>query len=112
MEVEGLFALLQEYVDKETPELVDEGVRVRFLGEREGLPSTAVEVMSFCERQTLIGTRLNLSIALNYGGRAEIIQAVRKIAAKVETGELRSSDIKSADFENHLLPADCPILTF
>lgn len=108
IEVEGLFALLQEYVDKETAELVEQGVRVRFLGEREGLPGTVLKVISRCEEQTAAGTGLNLGIALNYGARGEILQAARTLAARVKAGELEAANIKIADFEEHLFTKGLP----
>jgi undecaprenyl diphosphate synthase len=107
-EVEGLFALLQEYVEQETAELIEQGVRVCFLGEREGLPATAARVASRCEKETAAGSRLHLNIALNYGGRREILQAVQKLAAKVEVGKLRAADLKAADFEAHLFTQGLP----
>lgn len=108
LEVEGLFTLLQEYVDKETTELVKQGVRVRFFGNREGLPPEAVKVMAHCEQQTSAGKRLNLGIALNYGGRGEIVRAVQALAARVETGELKAADITEADLESHLFTHGLP----
>lgn len=107
-EVEGLFALLQEYVVKETAELVAEGVRVRFLGERSGLFSSAVRVMTRCEEETASGSGLQLNIALNYGGRQDIVQAVRKVAAKVEAGELKAAAITAADIEANLFTQGLP----
>lgn len=107
-EVEGLFALLQEYVNKETPELVRQGVKVRFLGERSDLSNSAVRVMSHCEEQTANCSGLYLNIALNYGGRQDIVQAVRKIAARVEAGELKAADIKAADIEAELFTHGLP----
>lgn len=107
-EVEGLFALLQEYVNKETPELVRQGVKVRFLGERSDLSNSAVRVMSYCEEQTANCSGLYLNIALNYGGRQDIVQAVRKIASRVEAGELKAADIKAADIEAELFTRGLP----
>lgn len=107
-EVEGLFALLQEYVNKETPELVRQGVKVRFLGERSDLSNSAVRVMSYCEEQTANCSGLYLNIALNYGGRQDIVQAVRKIASRVEAGELKAADIKAADIEAELFTHGLP----
>ncbi|NMA55192.1 MAG: isoprenyl transferase [Firmicutes bacterium] len=107
-EVEGLFALLQEYVKKETAKLVEQGVRVRFLGERKGLPDTAKKIVDRCEHGTAQGSRLNLNIALNYGGRSEILHAVRKVAAKVEKGMLKAAEIKATDFESQLFTRGLP----
>ncbi|HKM38901.1 MAG TPA: isoprenyl transferase [bacterium] len=108
LEVEGLFALLQEYVEKETVELMEQGVRVRFLGERGKLPSHAKKVVSYCENQTEAGSRLNLNVALNYGSRGEILQAVRKVAANVELGKLKAANVCVADFESQLFTYGLP----
>jgi len=93
LEVEGLFALLREYVEKETSELKAQGVRVRFLGERENLPQVARRVIERCEEETKGCTRLMLNIALNYGGRAEIVRAARSLAFRVAAGTLEPGAI-------------------
>ncbi|MDI3521908.1 MAG: undecaprenyl diphosphate synthase [Bacillota bacterium] len=108
LEVEGLFALLAEYVERETRELKAEGVRVRFLGEREGLPATAKQVIERCEAVTSRCTRLNLSIALNYGGRSELVRAVRALARRAAAGEVNPEDIGPEDLAAQLYTADLP----
>ncbi|MGI6129158.1 MAG: isoprenyl transferase [bacterium] len=107
-EVEGLFALLQEYVNKETAELVKQNVQVRFLGERSNLPSSAIKVITCCEEQSASCNGLRLNIALNYGGRQEILQAVRQVAARVEAGQLKAADIEIDDIENGLYTHGLP----
>lgn len=108
LEVEGLFALLREYVEKETGELKAEGVRVRFLGERENLPARAREVTARCEEETCSGTRLNLNIALNYGGRAEIVRAARALAKRVAAGTLEPDAITAENVAQELYTAGMP----
>ncbi|MDK2784249.1 MAG: undecaprenyl diphosphate synthase [Bacillota bacterium] len=93
LEVEGLFALLREYVEKETSDLKAQGVRVRFLGERENLPQAAKKVIERCEAETAGCTRLMLNIALNYGGRAEIVRAARALASRAAAGQLEPDAI-------------------
>jgi undecaprenyl diphosphate synthase len=64
-------------IAEETPELHEEGVRMRFIGRREGLPAGLVERMSWAESLTNTNTRITLFVAFNYGGRAEILDAAR-----------------------------------
>ena len=76
-EVEGLMRMFGERIDAETPELRDEGVRMRFLGRREGVGAELVERMSWAEAETAANERIVLFVAFNYGGRAEIVDAAR-----------------------------------
>jgi undecaprenyl diphosphate synthase len=81
-EVEGLMAMFAERIDRETPELDEEGVRMRFIGRREGVPPELVERMEWAEEKTGANDRITLFVAFNYGGRAEILDA----AARYEGG--------------------------
>jgi undecaprenyl diphosphate synthase len=83
-EVRGLMAMFGERILGETPELDREGVRMRFIGRREGLRPELVERMEWAEAQTADNTRLSLFIAFNYGGRAEIIDAARSFQGGTE----------------------------
>ena len=76
-EVDGLMAMMGERILGETPELDQEGVRMRFIGRREGVDAGLVERMEWAEAKTADNSRLSLFIAFNYGGRAEIIDAAR-----------------------------------
>ena len=76
-EVEGLMAMLRERIDRETPELKEEGVRMRFIGRREGVGPELTERMDWAERETAENERITLFVAFNYGGRAEIMDAAR-----------------------------------
>ena len=76
-EVEGLMRMFGERIDAETPELDDEGVRMRFIGRREGVPQDLVERMEWAESKTATNERITLFVAFNYGGRAEIVDAAR-----------------------------------
>jgi undecaprenyl diphosphate synthase len=76
-EVSGLMAMFGERIGAETPELDDEGVRMRFIGRREGLAPELVERMNWAEEKTAGNERITLFIAFNYGGRAEILDAAR-----------------------------------
>lgn len=76
-EVEGLMRMLDERIAAETPELDAEGVRMRFVGRREGVDPALVERMAWAEEKTAGNDRISLYVAFNYGGRAEIVDAAR-----------------------------------
>jgi undecaprenyl diphosphate synthase len=90
-EVEGLMAMFAERIDRETPELDAEGVRMRFVGRREGVAAELVERMDRAERVTAGNDRITLYVAFNYGGRAEIVDASRSFPGGSED-----------DFREHL----------
>ncbi len=76
-EVQGLMEMFAERITEETPELHSEGVRMRFIGRREGVASDLVERMAWAEALTDANSRITLFVAFNYGGRAEIVDAAR-----------------------------------
>jgi undecaprenyl diphosphate synthase len=76
-EVEGLMAMFGERIESETPELDEEGVRMRFIGRREGVSAELVRRMEWAEETTETNERITLFVAFNYGGRAEIVDAAR-----------------------------------
>ena len=77
-EVSALMAMMGRRIERETPELHDEGVRMRFIGRRfDPVPETLVERMAWAEELTAGNTRITLFVAFNYGGRAEIVDAAR-----------------------------------
>ena len=77
-EVEGLMAMFAERIDRETPELHEEGVRMRFVGRREGVDPKLVEQMGWAESLTAHNDKITLFVAFNYGGRAEIVDAAKR----------------------------------
>lgn len=81
-EVRGLLALLERSIDREAAQLHRNGVRIRHLGRREGLPARLTNRIDAAVDLTRDDTRLTLNVALNYGGRAEIVDAVRRIVAE------------------------------
>jgi undecaprenyl diphosphate synthase len=74
-EVDGLMAMFAQRIDQETPELKEEGVRMRFIGRREGISDQLTERMDWAEAETGANERISLFVAFNYGGRAEILDA-------------------------------------
>jgi undecaprenyl diphosphate synthase len=77
-EVSGLMTMFGERIDSETPELHDEGVRMRFIGRREGVDPALVEKMDWAESLTRANDRITMFVAFNYGGRAEILDAAAR----------------------------------
>lgn len=101
-EVSALFSLLRSYVKRDLNRLKREGVRIRIIGTREGLPDDISELIEKAERETLVNDRAHLTIAFNYGGREEILRAARKLATEVAAGKLAPEDIDEARFEGAL----------
>jgi len=83
-EVEALMRMFGERIDTETPELHAEGVRMRFLGRREGVAADLAQRMDWAERTTARNDRITLFVAFNYGGRAEIVDAARSFKGETE----------------------------
>src|SRR5947209_12737481 len=77
-EVSALMEMFGRRIDQETPELLEEGVRMRFIGRRAApVPEALIERMTWAEEKTSSNTRITLFVAFNYGGRAEILDAAR-----------------------------------
>ena len=84
-EVAALMAMFAEYVERETPELHSEGVRLRFIGRRDApVPASIVERMAWAEELTAGNERITFFIPFNYGGRAEIVDAARRFTGTTE----------------------------
>ena len=83
-EVRGLLEMMGERIGSETPELKAEGVRMRYIGRREGLDPALVERMRWSEVETAANDRIVLYVAFNYGGRAEILDAARRFDGETE----------------------------
>jgi undecaprenyl diphosphate synthase len=81
-EVDGLMQMFSRRIAGETPELHDEGVRMRFIGRREGVGEQLAEQMRWAEELTDANSRITLFVAFNYGGRAEIVDAARRFMGK------------------------------
>ncbi len=83
-EVTGLMQMFGERIDAETPELSEEGVRMRFIGRRDGISQDLIERMDRAEQTTAGNDRITLFVAFNYGGRAEIVDAARNFQGTSE----------------------------
>ena len=77
-EVDALMAMFAQRIRTETPELLEQGVRMRFIGRRDGVDAELARLMDWAEAETAHNTRITLFVAFNYGGRAEIVDAARR----------------------------------
>jgi undecaprenyl diphosphate synthase len=107
-EVSALMNLLNETLEKETKELVEKNVRVRAIGKIEQLPRSCQRALQKTIELTSRNSGLILNLALNYGSRGEIVEAVRRIASEVENGEYRADEIGEKTISAHLFTADLP----
>jgi len=107
-EVNVLMNLLVEYIEKEVEELSQEGVRLLVIGETSELPESAQFALAKGMEKTRHNQRLNLILALNYGGRREIIEAVRKIVGDVQAGMLSPGEINEQSFTRYLYTREIP----
>ncbi len=103
-----LFSLLKEYLKKEVPELRQQEIRLKVIGDREDFSQDIQEMLEWAEKETEKGKKLTLCLALSYGGRAEILRAVRLICGEVKKGKLDPSEIKEELFRKFLYTADMP----
>jgi undecaprenyl diphosphate synthase len=107
-EVAGLMKLFKRYIRREAQNLFNEGVCVRFIGDRVRLEPALVDLMDGLELLTADNTKLNLTIAINYGGRDEVARAARRLAHDVEMGKLNPRDVCDETFprylDTHVLP--------
>ncbi|MEQ9447453.1 MAG: isoprenyl transferase, partial [Rhodospirillaceae bacterium] len=92
-EVSALFSLLKTFVKQDLARLKREGVCISVFGTREGLPDDVLELLEKAVSETTDNTAFHLGIAFNYGGREEIVRAVRKLADDVKAGKLDSAAI-------------------
>ncbi len=83
-EVQALISMLERRITRETPELHAEGVRMRFVGRREGVSSDLIQQMEWAQSLTHANRRITLFVAFNYGGRAEIVDAARRFDGSSE----------------------------
>ncbi|MEJ5340032.1 MAG: isoprenyl transferase [Thermogutta sp.] len=107
-ELDFLLRLLEQYIVEERQTFLENNVRVVVIGKREGIPSHVQREIDKTVEMTADQTGLCLCLAVNYGGRAEILDAVRAIAAKVAEGQLSPNDIDEATFSAHLYTAGMP----
>jgi undecaprenyl diphosphate synthase len=110
-EVLALMKLFREYLQEGDERIAENDIRqmrLRFIGEREGLPKDLVNLIEKAERSSSKYSNVTVNIALNYGGRAEITHAVKDIAKRVKSGELSVEDITEETISNSIYTAGQP----
>lgn len=107
-EVNFLMGLLRQYLRAELETLAKEGARLRVVGDRDGLAADIVDMINTAEERTRANTRIHVSIALNYGGRADIVQATQRLAQAVALGKLAPAAIDEQTVERYLLTRELP----
>jgi len=103
-EVDALMEIFAETIERELPDLAEQGVRVRFIGRRDRAPESLRRRMVAMEDRTDLNTRINLWVAFDYGGRAELVEATRRI---VESG-VEPDEIDENVFAANLYAPDLP----
>src|SRR6476661_3079288 len=107
-EINFLMHLLEQYMIEERTTIMGNNVRVRMLGRRDDIPEQVLRELDKTVELSGTNTGLWLNLAINYGGRAEIADAVRTIASKVAAGELAPADIRESTIAEHLYTASAP----
>jgi undecaprenyl diphosphate synthase len=107
-EVNALMTLFSTYLKREIKKLSDDGVRVRFIGDRQRFSPALVRQMDYAEQLTANNSDTTLVIAVDYGGRWDITHAARQLAVRVQSGELQPEQINEQLLNSCLSTADLP----
>jgi len=107
-EVNFIFGLLRRFVTSDLDKLVRNNVRIRVIGERAGLDKQILQLIEKAENDTLDNDGLTLVVAFNYGGKAELVHAMRALAHQVQAGEIAPDDITEDMISGALYAADIP----
>lgn len=107
-EVHALMELFVEFFHRYDRELAQEGIRLRFSGDITALPEKIQRIIAEAEAESAVRDRMQLIVAINYGGRREIVQAFQKLAKDVKSGNIDPDQISEQDIKNHLYLPDIP----
>jgi len=107
-EINFLMRLAEEYAMREIPNLQRNGIRLQLMGRREGLPTSLLAALDKAASQTKENSQLLLNLAINYGGRAEIVDAIKMIVTDHQKGDLEVSEIDETAFSHYLYCSDIP----
>ncbi len=107
-EVGGLMGLLKNYLQKELNRMLKNNIRLTCIGNIEKLPSDVREVLEKTMAETAKNSKLTLNLALSYGGRSEMVHAIRNIAEEARAGKLATEDIDEKLIDSHLYTAGLP----
>ncbi len=108
MEVSFLMRLLSNYLSDNVQRMNDNNVRIQYVGRTHELPAEVQERMDWAAAETARNTGTVLTLALNYGGRSELVDAMKGLACEVEQGLLRPEHITEQDIQRHLYTRDMP----
>ena len=107
-EVATLMSLFMDALDREVEELNSKGVRLRIIGNRQSLAVRLQQRIAEAEALTAANTRLDLQVAVSYGGRWDLVEAARRLAARAASGALRPADIDEAALAAELQLSELP----
>ncbi len=107
-ELDFLMHLLEQYMIEERSTIMQQNISVRVIGRREGIPAATLAEMDKTIDMTAANTGMRLCLAINYGSRAELLDAVRQITLKVQRGELDPAALTEATIDQHLYTAGMP----
>ncbi|MCL2456884.1 MAG: polyprenyl diphosphate synthase, partial [Defluviitaleaceae bacterium] len=107
-EIKHLFSLMEKYFVEEKTRCVEKNIRIKIIGERDRFDSRALSIIREIETATADCNRLSVQIALSYGGRDEIVRAVRKIAAEAANGVISPDSVTEEMFEKYLDTKNIP----
>jgi len=108
VEVNALMALLKDYLRSELQEMLDNGIRLLAIGDLARLPKDVFAALNETVKQTAPGSAMTLALALSYGGRDDILQAIRKIMFNCREGNIVPEDISESLFSKYLWTASLP----
>jgi len=107
-EINTIMGLLSEYLYRKTPEMKESGVKLQFIGDLSRIPADSMKAIDYSCSELSGGTGLKVNIALNYGGRADILRAVRAIVRDVSEGTLSADDLTEDSISERLYTAGDP----
>jgi undecaprenyl diphosphate synthase len=107
-ELDFLMHLLEQYMIEERSTIMEQNIVVRIIGRRDGIPDQVLREMDKTIELSSTNSGTRLCLAINYGGRSEMVDAVRRIAAEVQAGQLAPNDINELVLSNHLYTAGMP----
>jgi undecaprenyl diphosphate synthase len=108
LEVDALMGLLKEFLRKEIRSLKENNIRFQTIGREEGLEASVRREIDAARRETVGNTGLKLSVAMNYSGRSEIVEACRRLVGEFVRQQRDPQEIADSDFERHLFTAGLP----
>jgi undecaprenyl diphosphate synthase len=107
-EVEFIFRLVEEFFKKKIDSMVSKGVRIKIIGRKDNLPEWLLKTFENTEKKTSNGKNLTVNVALNYGGRYDILQAAKKMAFLYKENKIDLDNFSESDFSKLLLTEDQP----